>query len=366
MVDSDVPPAYDSTGASSSRSDKKNASQAAKPLASSSSRSHLKAKDVGVRSYEKYMGKIGIGSPKVLQKVKTGVQKILTDLLLKQNNIDTETEGFGILEDCSKICATHKVDLGGMLREKSIDGHTALYWAIVKRRKVLPLPDTELQKRVGQSWQAEEALPRLIQELLSFMKPLTPDATADARLACLHAGDTWLFQCIRSYSAPTATDLRLLEGQVADILHFSQFSADTNMPFVVGFQLKQFQKRLKMSKFIILEFIAFGRMFYMKFYVTAAGEGEDAGRWHVYVTLNDDSAPIFVNATLIIDYFEDPSKPYEYTIAGLIRRHTSNVISGLGMLAKFPDPFMHPQSPYIDSEGTLCGSLSISERRVDS
>ena len=135
-----------------------------------------------------------------------------------------------------------------MLQEPSVEGHTPIYWAIINRPSP-PEPDE----------------PDLVSAMLSHAAPLT-DATVDEiRLACLHTSDHALFQKLRrspAFSPLTGTEEILLGGSVpVDDVDVADVKGDEGA-FVAVFRMPMFQKRMRISGSIRLEFIAKGALPY--------------------------------------------------------------------------------------------------------
>lgn len=181
---------------------------------------------------------------KAAKEVRTTVLGLLRDLI-KQG--ETQGGALGVLESCADACKTYDLSLSSLLQEKSVEGHTPLYWAIVNRPALPPRPDDI----------------DLVSAILSHAAPLT-DATVDElRLACLHTSDHSLFQKLRrspAFSPVSARDELILGGNVPqDDVDVEDVKADESA-FVVKFQIPMFQKRMRVSESVRLEFIAKGAL----------------------------------------------------------------------------------------------------------
>ena len=153
----------------------------------------------------------------------------------------------GILQSCADACATHSLSLSSILQEKSIENHTPLYWAIVKR-----LPDEHHQVE-------DSSGPDLLSALLSYSAPLSPDTITDVRRACLATCDQRLFQRLRlspEFAPVSGVDQMLLGGTIPpDNIEVEDVPGDGG-EFMVTFEVLHFHKRMVVSKEISLEFIA--------------------------------------------------------------------------------------------------------------
>jgi hypothetical protein len=154
-----------------------------------------------------------------------------------------------ILQSCAEACKSNDISLASILQEKSIEGHTPLYWAIVKRS-----PDD----RQDESTQ----VPDLLTSLLSFSTPLSPFAIADIRHACLITSDQPLFQRLRQspdFNSGSAIDEMLIGVTLPpDDVEVVDFPDDEGS-FAVNFGVVKFQRRMMISKSISIEFIARGK-----------------------------------------------------------------------------------------------------------
>jgi hypothetical protein len=154
-------------------------------------------------------------------------------------------DSLSILQSCAEACRTRDLSLESILQEKSIEGHTPLYWAIIKRPENAPV---------------NEAL-ALIDVLLSF--PLTEDTRAEARQACLLTSDNDLFQHLRASPgfSPTsgADDILNLGKKGPDIVKVTNESKNAESgAFSAEFDINNFQRRIRVAKSIRVEFIARG------------------------------------------------------------------------------------------------------------
>lgn len=171
------------------------------------------------------------------REVKSTVHSIVRDVV-KEPKTPAST---GLLESCADACYSNNLSFSEILQDPSIEGHPAIYWAIVKRPS---LDDFEL-----------------ITALMSYSAPLTTETMREVRLACLHVGDQALFQCLwRSpeYGALSGAD-RMLLGVTSppDTVDVEELPGQDG-PFAVRLHIVQFEKRMKVSEEIAFEFIARG------------------------------------------------------------------------------------------------------------
>ena len=189
-------------------------------------------------------------SARAVREVRTTLLGLLRDLV-KQNDAGG---ALGVLESCADACHTYDLSLSSLLQEQSVEGHTPLYWAIINRPAHPPHP-----RDAGAA--ETEPGPDLVSALLAHAAPLS-DATVDEiRLACLHTSDHTFFQTLRhspAFSPLTGTEEILLGGSVpVDDVDVEDVKADEGA-FVAKFRIPLFQKRMRISGSIRLEFIAKG------------------------------------------------------------------------------------------------------------
>ena len=159
-----------------------------------------------------------------------------------QEQYSSFPEATGILRSCADACSTHSLSLSSILQEKSIENHTPLYWAIVKR-----LPDEHHQA----------SGPDLISALLSYSAPLSSGTITDVRRGCLASCDQRLFQRLRlspEFAFVSGVDQMLLGGTIpTDNIEVEDGDGGE---FRVTFEVQHFHKRMMVSKEIGLEFLA--------------------------------------------------------------------------------------------------------------
>ncbi|OJT12098.1 hypothetical protein TRAPUB_11361, partial [Trametes pubescens] len=176
------------------------------------------------------------------KEVRATIQGLIRDLV-KQ----TDPQGaLGVLESCADACRSFDLAISALLQERTIEGHTPLYWAIINR----PAESSE---------SAPSDEPDMVTALLSHAAPLS-DATVDElRLACLHTSDHGLFQRLRrspAFAPLSGADELILGGNVpVDDVDVEDVPGDES-GFIARFRMPMFQKRMRISEEISLEFIA--------------------------------------------------------------------------------------------------------------
>ncbi|CAA7263067.1 unnamed protein product [Cyclocybe aegerita] len=234
-------------------------------------------------------------SSKTTREVQTTVRGLVRDLI-QQHIADADTAAASILRSCADACADNHVSLSDLLQEKSIEGHTPLYWAIVKR-----LPDDHQDVEAGQC-------PDLLTSIISFATPLKPETITEVRLACLATSDQKLFQRLRlspEFAPVSGVNQMLLGGTIPpDEIEVEDVSSDGGA-FVMSFVVPHFHKRMSVSKEVELEFIARSRMWRLAFFIAPEspyrGSDPRAGSWCISLSLIENSPPTFLDSQLLID-----------------------------------------------------------------
>lgn len=168
----------------------------------------------------------------------------LRDLLTKQFAVEQSADV--VLKGCADACRVYGLALATLLQEQSIEGHTPIYWAVVK---CSPGPDCTF---------AHE----LLSAFLDHAAPLTESTLSDIRHACLENPDQALFQWVRRHPAITplfgASEVLFSGAVPEDDVRVDELPGDNDM-FIAHFRVLMFQKRMRVLKHVGLEFIARGK-----------------------------------------------------------------------------------------------------------
>ncbi|KAJ7066535.1 hypothetical protein C8F01DRAFT_1123614 [Mycena amicta] len=282
----EAPPAYESAVASSSSArppDNKNVSLPSSPIPKSS----------GSTAFASKWYNLAFPSP-TSRHVRSTVLGLIKDLV-KLPPADHSVVAINILKSCAEACAANNLSISAILQERSIEGHTALYWAVVKRPP--------------ESTSSNEALD-LLAALLSLSAPLTPATISDVRIACLQVSDQRLFQRLRAspdFSPLSPTDALLLDAATPpDDITVEEDNSLTPgseaAPFAVDFTIMQFQKRMRISGGVHLEFIARGRLWQLRFGVSKGDRPGYPlrGAWYLSLSLLEQSPPTWVDGRMLV------------------------------------------------------------------
>ncbi|KAJ7057958.1 hypothetical protein C8F01DRAFT_1027363 [Mycena amicta] len=360
----DAPPAYDASSSRPAPAEKVSLSPASPPSppsppspASPASSSSVKSRVVQNDTWGSLLADLGLGSAKhrAAQEVRKTVTGLLHDLVRNQS-IDSNESCVGILDSCSEACAQNGINMPNLLQQAYIQGHTPLYWAIVKR----PADPSEAHRP-----SSEAELPPLVRALLAYSAPLTSATVTEIRLACLHTCDQWLFQCLRcspDFPALPHKDQLLLGVQVPPDTIEIQVPSKHDAPFTITFAFADFQKRMRVTHEVKLDFISHSRIWEIAFIDYEHGAwGIEAGSWAARLMLCDKSPPTNIaHATVTIQpqpavESEEPSdeeKPLNLPMSG-------KLYVGGQLNVALPDTFLYPHNPYLEADGTFRGTLVI-------
>ncbi|KAJ7255517.1 hypothetical protein B0H12DRAFT_1183666 [Mycena haematopus] len=216
--------------------------------------------------------------------VRVTVLGLVRDLVKHQPTI-----AISILNSCVDACAANGLSISTVLQEKSVEGHTPLYWAIIQRPAESKEEDGNLD---------------LLTALLALSTPLTPATISDVRLACLLMSDQTLFQQLRTseFLPMSATDQMLLDATMPpDDIVVEDMPGGLGA-FAVDFTIARFQKRMQVSNAVVLEFIARGRMWRLSFNVSTQERlrHPPRGTWYAALSLLEQSPPTWIDSRLLI------------------------------------------------------------------
>ena len=176
------------------------------------------------------------------QEIKQTVLNLVRDVV----TVPDPESALQLLQSCRETCSAHGLEFSSILQETSVEGHTPIYWAIIKRPH-------------------EDANPSgidLVKEILLMASPLSDNTISEICLACLTNSDQKLFQRLRRtapFAGLSGTDEVLLGGNVPPDDVLVEEIASDHGDFVVHFCIVLFQKRIRISNRVSVEFIARGK-----------------------------------------------------------------------------------------------------------
>jgi len=205
-----------------------------------------------------------------------------------------------IFQSCAEACRARQIQFDVLLQERSIEGHTPLFWAILKRKST---------DQLG-----------LLDLLLSI--PLTSDTRSDAALACMLQSDNELFQRLQhspgwKESVMSGAEEMLLGSSPEDSVSVVDVEGDIGA-FKAMFLIPEFQQRMRVSRAIQIEFIARERLWAFTFSrepLSGTRRWSKKQSWidsspagYVGITILDESAPTPFTGRITLENTRHPSR----------------------------------------------------------
>ncbi|KAF7356520.1 hypothetical protein MVEN_00985600 [Mycena venus] len=286
----DAPPSYEAAASTSSAPAPAPIEKRPPPIPTASGSSLASSSSSTIKSTPASTSWFHFASPTVRQ-VRITVLGLVRDLVKLEPN-ENSAVAISILKSCADACATNGLSISSILQEKSVENHTPLYWAIVKR----PAESPEAQEGSD-----------LLTTLLSLSTPLTDATMSDVRLACLLTSDQALFQRLRNspeFAPLSPTDEMLLDATIPPDDITVENVDGIEGAFVVDFAVVRFQKRMLVSKSVVLDFIARSRMWRLSFNVSTHETRRfgipTPGTWYVSLSLLENSPPTWIDSRLLV------------------------------------------------------------------
>ncbi|KAI0323699.1 hypothetical protein GY45DRAFT_1332340 [Cubamyces sp. BRFM 1775] len=247
-------------------------------------------------------------SKRPTKEVRATIAGLLRDLV-KQTDAQS---ALGVLESCADACRAHGVPFSALLQERSIEGHSPLYWSVVSRS---PSPGTSSSAQTSRSTsrgssEQEQERDALVVALLEHAAPLSDTAVDEVRHACLRACDHRFFQRLRRLPAfvplSVADEIVLGGTTPVDEVEVEGVPGD-EAGFVVRFRIPSFQRRMRVAQGVVLEFIAKGRIWSLRFIEATRSNLPlgyrhlRIGSWVVILSLLPHSPPTWIDSRLVIE-----------------------------------------------------------------
>jgi hypothetical protein len=207
--------------------------------------------------------------------VRATMSELIRDVVQRASRTEAAD---GLLHSCANACEAHQLSLAHILQERTIEGHSPVYWAITMRPS---------GRQAGKDVYTEDDA--FIMTILKRAMPLAPEAISELRSACLAVSDNVLYRRIRalpgafpvlgkdrmllqslSRDEPQAPGLDEMNertkqndviGGFDDIAEvFEGLSSDD--AFYVAIEINMFQRRMRVSNSISIEFINRGEQLY--------------------------------------------------------------------------------------------------------
>lgn len=235
-------------------------------------------------------------------------------------------------------------EFSDLLQSPNIEGHTALYWAIVNKR--------------------QEAF----SAFAVFITKFSSVCSSDLRLACVATHNQALFaQLGLGYSNSKDEPLRRSLGCPPDDVQVHEGDGPGENQFIACIRIRMFRKRLHITRDLGIEFVAGGRIWMLRFYM-----GPD-GRWRIGLSLSQPSFPVRPGIILLIEAHTKPgcTTPPQgvvmtYDKANLLVPAGSQRYTGLSNFVNIfwslSDWLLYDTTVYTDCDGTLHAKLEITLR----
>ncbi|KAG0698555.1 hypothetical protein DFH29DRAFT_89764 [Suillus ampliporus] len=174
-----------------------------------------------------------------------------------------------IVNTCA--AALTAAEFSSLLQTPNIEGHMALYWAIVNDRR-----------------EAVAALSGFIAEFSSV-------CFTDLRLACMSTNDQALFAQLNLGKVNSEEKLLKRSLGWSDAVEVHAGDGLGEHQFVALLRIRKFQRRLHITHDVGVEFVAGGRIWLLQFYMP------NDGMWHMGFSLSEPSLPVRANVTIVIE-----------------------------------------------------------------
>ncbi|KAK0221004.1 hypothetical protein EDD85DRAFT_892876 [Armillaria nabsnona] len=272
--------------------------------------------------------------------VKTTIAALIHDLV-RPHSMSNAPPCREILESCSEACNPRSLCLSSIIQDHNIEGHTAIYWAIINGPRFA------------------EGENQVLTALLEFSQPLEDSTISELRWACLAKSDQPLFQHLQrklNLNPRSKMDKMILSSDTEyDEVHLLETDPSANK-FTVDVHIKQFQKRLVVGTIVYVEFIAKARMWRLQFYNRTKWSGDQS--LYVKLTLLERSPSTNVAATLCIaEKTQQTGHPVKPPIRVTMNSYIAPYSSGVQ--APLPDCLRYEGSSYLLSDGSLFARLEV-------
>ncbi|KAF8257686.1 hypothetical protein EI94DRAFT_1708730 [Lactarius quietus] len=196
-----------------------------------------------------------------------------------------------VLQKCDQICSSGGLDFSVVLQEPLIDGKPPVYWAILNG--------------TASSRSSNAALHALVLSLLECCQPLKEATIASTRLACMLTSNNALLQHLfwhfPALSPLTRSDAMLLSsGAGGDVVDVDE-TQDGTGTFGARIQIRRFRLRMRVSKFVKIEFVTSDRLWTVTFSVGSKNTiGQSESQWLLSFGLGAHSVPAWVDGDFLV------------------------------------------------------------------
>ncbi|KAG9036684.1 hypothetical protein FRB95_008268 [Tulasnella sp. JGI-2019a] len=253
-----------------------------------------------------------IGTPKYKQdeEVRQTVLALLRGVIQKGEGQNSATT-IDIIQCCIAACSARGMSFDKIAQERSIQGHTPLYWSIVKITSgSSSLPQAQNSLAPPSNPSGTDFIP--VFNLLVAL-PLTPDGYADAIQACIMTSSHAMLERLQPHSPTPALHIPGEEDthgrDIVTVVNAEDTEGSIAGAFRMQALVKDFQRRLRVLNEVKVDFIACGRMWSIKFFVWSPSlknspesriPGVRHGAWVVMLELVENSHDTWLNSRLAI------------------------------------------------------------------
>ncbi|KAG9002794.1 hypothetical protein FRB94_004740 [Tulasnella sp. JGI-2019a] len=221
-----------------------------------------------------------------------------------------------IIQSCIAACRARGLSFEKIAQERSIQGHTPLYWSIVKIGSALKSHSTPASPR-PQNLSPSDSNTNM-SELLSVFDvlaalPLTQDTYSDAIQACLLISSHTMFERLLPHSPTHALQIPgendTSNRDIITVVNAEDVEGAITGAFRAQALVKDFQRRLRVLKEVKINFVARGRMWSLKFFIWSQGRLYPSeyhipnvrnGSWVVMLELIENSPDTWLDSRLTI------------------------------------------------------------------
>ncbi|KAG0697963.1 hypothetical protein DFH29DRAFT_856319 [Suillus ampliporus] len=239
--------------------------------------------------------------------------------------------------------ALSPAEFSSLLQKCNIEGHTAMYWAIVNHHR------------------------EAFSAFAAFIPKFSSVFSSDLRLACMFASDHASFTQLNLGHIISSKDeslKRFLNYPPDELEVLDTGDRLSNNRFIFCARIRMFQKRLCMIRELGMEFVAAGRIWLIEFYITPQGT------WRIAFTLFEHSSPANISETaLVIEAYTGkpgcttPPQDLRHPLGTNFRIAPKGSGRGLNITTRsywpLGDWVMDDNTMYVDREGTLHVKMEI-------
>ncbi|KAG1857684.1 hypothetical protein DFJ58DRAFT_744987 [Suillus subalutaceus] len=243
--------------------------------------------------------------------------------------------------------AISPTEFSNLLQKPNIEGHTAMYWAIVNHQ------------------------PEAFSAFAAFIPKFSSVCSSDLRLACMFTSNHALFTQLNLGRVINRKDnaLRNFLGCPPDEVQVHDAGDGLHkIKFNICFCIRMFQKRLLMRQQLGIEFVAAGRIWLFQIFSMALD-----GLWRIFLSLSKESLPACPEAVLVIEAHSGKhdcaTPPQDLRLLPVtnsqsmflqVASQESVALSDATLFTwRLKDWFLNENTMYVDRNGALHAKLEV-------